>query len=197
MIQSGLSETSSIFTLDKLTFICNKSPTWSPLVNSGKKMSPTLCLRVSLKTIIPPGTASRTFALYIWFSSLLLWELRLRLVLIRRSSILCRLYPPGISVRLPCLSIELGRLTDWCLLDFGSPTGNIKNGVPEYAIDPQLKGFLGAAYSLGAICALPFIPWVNQRFGRRWTIFIGSMISLVGALIQGFSNGGKLCNSSC
>uniref|UniRef100_A0A093UZQ6 Lactose permease n=1 Tax=Talaromyces marneffei PM1 TaxID=1077442 RepID=A0A093UZQ6_TALMA len=72
---------------------------------------------------------------------------------------------------------------------FGSPTGNIKNGIPEYAIDPSLKGFLGAAYSLGAICALPFIPWVNQRFGRRWTIFIGSMISLVGALIQGFSNG--------
>jgi MFS family permease len=80
-------------------------------------------------------------------------------------------------------------LTDgW--LDFGSPTGNIKNGVPEYAIDPALKGFLGAAYSLGAICALPFIPWVNQRFGRRWTIFIGSIISLIGALIQGFSNGG-------
>ncbi|RAO73936.1 uncharacterized protein BHQ10_009948 [Talaromyces amestolkiae] len=72
---------------------------------------------------------------------------------------------------------------------FGSPTGHLKNGVPEYVIDPQLKGFLGAAYSLGAICALPFIPWVNQRFGRRWTIFIGSMISLVGALIQGFSNG--------
>lgn len=75
-------------------------------------------------------------------------------------------------------------------LDFGSATGNIKNGSPEYAIDPSLKGFLGAAYSLGAICALPFIPWVNQRFGRRWTIFLGSMISLTGALIQGFSNGG-------
>jgi MFS family permease len=81
-------------------------------------------------------------------------------------------------------------------LDFGSPTGNIKNGSPEYAIDPALKGFLGAAYSLGAICALPFIPWVNQRFGRRWTIFIGSMISLVGALIQGFSNGGTYAFAS-
>jgi MFS family permease len=64
------------------------------------------------------------------------------------------------------------------------------DGVPQYAIEANLKGFLGAAYSLGAILSLPFVPWVNQKFGRRWTIMFGSCVSLVGALIQGFSNGG-------
>lgn len=66
------------------------------------------------------------------------------------------------------------------------------DGRPEYAIEENLKGFLGAAYSLGAILSLPFVPYVNQRVGRRWTIMFGSCVSLVGALIQGFSNGGIL-----
>jgi sugar transport protein len=32
-----------------------------------------------------------------------------------------------------------------------------------------------------------FAPYVNQRFGRRWTIMIGSWIMVVGAIIQAFS----------
>ncbi|GFF25871.1 lactose permease [Aspergillus udagawae] len=72
---------------------------------------------------------------------------------------------------------------------FGHPTGAVVNGKPKYEIEPNLKGFLGAAYSLGAILSLPFVPWVNQRFGRRWTIMFGSCVSLVGALLQGFANG--------
>ncbi|KAJ0413385.1 general substrate transporter [Aspergillus carlsbadensis] len=78
---------------------------------------------------------------------------------------------------------------------FGDPTGDLTDdGLPEYLIPSELKGFLGAAYSLGAILSLPFVPWVNQRFGRRWTIMFGSGISLVGALLQGFSNGvGMYC----
>ncbi len=64
------------------------------------------------------------------------------------------------------------------------------DGRPEYAIEANLKGFLGAAYSLGAILSLPFVPYLNQRVGRRWTIMFGSCVSLVGAIIQGFSNGG-------
>ncbi|KAJ5984750.1 MFS sugar transporter [Penicillium canescens] len=72
---------------------------------------------------------------------------------------------------------------------FGHATGNIVNGRHEYAIEANLKGFLGAAYSLGAIISLPFVPYLNQRVGRRWTIMFGSCVSLVGALIQGFSNG--------
>lgn len=59
-----------------------------------------------------------------------------------------------------------------------------------YAIEENIKGLLGAAYSLGAILSLPFVPYVNQLVGRRWTIMFGSGVSLVGAIIQGFSNGG-------
>ncbi|KAJ5776238.1 MFS sugar transporter [Penicillium nucicola] len=72
---------------------------------------------------------------------------------------------------------------------FGNETGKIVDGRPEYAIEANLKGFLGAAYSLGAILSLPFVPYLNQRVGRRWTIMFGSCVSLIGALIQGFSNG--------
>ncbi|KAI9375768.1 putative MFS sugar transporter [Aspergillus egyptiacus] len=73
---------------------------------------------------------------------------------------------------------------------FGEPTGGIDDdGRPEYEIANELKGFLAAAYSLGAILSLPFVPWVNQKVGRRWTIMFGSCVSLLGALLQGFSNG--------
>lgn len=74
---------------------------------------------------------------------------------------------------------------------FGHPTGKIVDGKPEYVVEANLDGFLAAAYSLGAILSLPFVPWVNQRLGRRWTIVFGSGVSLVGALIQGLANGSK------
>ncbi|KAJ5943463.1 hypothetical protein N7516_003631 [Penicillium verrucosum] len=76
-----------------------------------------------------------------------------------------------------------------CKSYFGHETDEIVDGRPKYVIEENLKGFLGAAYSLGAIVSLPFVPYVNQRVGRRWTIMFGSCVSLVGALIQGFSNG--------
>lgn len=63
--------------------------------------------------------------------------------------------------------------------DFNNPAGS-------------LKGIIAAAYSLGAILSLPFIPIVNDKFGRRWSIFGGSVIMVIGALIQGFSTHGKL-----
>lgn len=65
--------------------------------------------------------------------------------------------------------------------------------------DPQgaLKGIIAAAYSLGAILSLPLIPIVNDRFGRRWSIFGGSIIMVIGALIQGFSVHGESSQPSC
>jgi MFS family permease len=74
---------------------------------------------------------------------------------------------------------------------FGSPTGKIVSGVPQYAVEPNLKGFLGASYNLGSILALPFVPFINDRFGRRWSIMLGSLISMVGALLRGFANGSE------
>ena len=68
----------------------------------------------------------------------------------------------------------------------------ILNSAPDFD-NPQgsLKGIIAAAYSLGAILSLPFIPIVNRKFGRRWSIFGGSIIMCIGALIQGFSQNGE------
>ncbi|PVI01474.1 general substrate transporter [Periconia macrospinosa] len=59
----------------------------------------------------------------------------------------------------------------------------------KYFHDPQssLKGIISAAYSLGAILSLPFIPMVDDKFGRRGSILIGSVIMVIGSIIQGLS----------
>jgi Na+/melibiose symporter-like transporter len=59
----------------------------------------------------------------------------------------------------------------------------------EYFDDPQgsRKGIIAAAYALGAIISLPFIPLVVERFGRRWGIFGGSWVMVGGAIIQCFA----------
>jgi sugar porter (SP) family MFS transporter len=64
------------------------------------------------------------------------------------------------------------------MVDFGNPQGS-------------LKGIIAAAYSLGAILSLPFIPIVNEKFGRRWSILAGSVIMCIGAIIQGFAQNGQ------
>ncbi|KAL1836770.1 hypothetical protein VTJ49DRAFT_4688 [Mycothermus thermophilus] len=45
-------------------------------------------------------------------------------------------------------------------------------------------GLLNAMYSLGALMAIPFIPTVSQRLGRRWTILVASFIMCMGAGLQ-------------
>ncbi|KAG8729219.1 hypothetical protein FRC12_021170 [Ceratobasidium sp. 428] len=57
---------------------------------------------------------------------------------------------------------------------FGKPRGN-------------LLGIMSSMYSLGAICALPFVPYVNDRFGRRTAIFFGSVLMVLGAALQASS----------
>lgn len=61
--------------------------------------------------------------------------------------------------------------------DFGHPKG-------------ALLGIISAAYNLGAVCALPLVPYVNDTFGRRWAIFLGSWIMVIGSLIQALSING-------
>jgi len=72
---------------------------------------------------------------------------------------------------------------------FGSPTTVMKAGefVTTYGLKASLTGIVSASYSLGAILALPFIPAFNDRFGRRWSIFFGSAVSILGAIIQACS----------
>lgn len=56
-------------------------------------------------------------------------------------------------------------------LVFGKPRG-------------QTLGLMTAAYSLGCLLSLPFIPFVVERFGRRLAIVFGSCIMLVGVALQ-------------
>ena len=69
------------------------------------------------------------------------------------------------------------------ILDFG----NTKDAKGKPVISAPLLGFLGASYQLGSIIGVPFAPYINQRFGRRWPVFGGSVIMVVGAIIQGFA----------
>ncbi|KAI1407885.1 general substrate transporter [Hypoxylon sp. FL1857] len=84
-----------------------------------------------------------------------------------------------------CMGIELTS-------GFDSQMINALQIVPSWISffgNPQgsLKGIIAAAYSLGAILSLPFIGIVNDKYGRRWSVFGGSAIMVVGALIQGFA----------
>lgn len=58
-----------------------------------------------------------------------------------------------------------------------------------YFDNPQgsLKGIIAAAYSLGAILSLPLVPIINDKFGRRWAILLGSLVQCAGAIVQCFS----------
>jgi sugar porter (SP) family MFS transporter len=60
-------------------------------------------------------------------------------------------------------------------------------GVIKYGIEPGLLGFVNSSYMLGSCLGVPFAPWVATKYGRRWSIMIGSLIMCVGAILQGFS----------
>ncbi|KAK7695787.1 hypothetical protein QCA50_000424 [Cerrena zonata] len=47
-----------------------------------------------------------------------------------------------------------------------------------------ILGLLSALYSLGSICSLPFVPFVTDRFGRRRAIIFGSVIMVIGSILQ-------------
>ena len=39
----------------------------------------------------------------------------------------------------------------------------------------SLLGVFNAIQSIGGIAGLPFAPWMNDRFGRRWALFFGNV----------------------
>lgn len=61
----------------------------------------------------------------------------------------------------------------------------------KYAIEAGLLGFVNSSYQLGSIFGVPIAPWFANRYGRRWSIMLGSCIMIVGALLQGFAQHGK------
>jgi MFS family permease len=50
-----------------------------------------------------------------------------------------------------------------------------------------MLGILSAALPLGAVVASPFVGVVGDRWGRRFGIFLGGTIMLIGGVIQGAS----------
>lgn len=43
---------------------------------------------------------------------------------------------------------------------------------------------MNSIYSLGALSMMPIVPWVNDKYGRRMSIIVGSLIMVVGAVLQ-------------
>lgn len=43
---------------------------------------------------------------------------------------------------------------------------------------------MNSIYSLGALSMMPIVPWVNDRYGRRMSIIVGSIIMVIGAILQ-------------
>ncbi|KIW72334.1 hypothetical protein PV04_00534 [Phialophora macrospora] len=70
--------------------------------------------------------------------------------------------------------------------------GSVLNGLQavqpwqDYFNSPNgaLLGVMTAAFSIGAACAVPLVPYVNDRFGRKVCIIVGSVIITIGAILQ-------------
>ena len=60
---------------------------------------------------------------------------------------------------------------------------DVHNGTP---IDPESLGFVTSIFSIGAaIAAFPFVSApVLKAIGRKWSIFTGAIIFIVGIVIQ-------------
>lgn len=48
-------------------------------------------------------------------------------------------------------------------------------------------GLLVACYNIGAISSIPFVSIVSDHLGRRKSIVFGSVIMIIGAILQGLS----------
>lgn len=53
-------------------------------------------------------------------------------------------------------------------------------------------GLLVACYNLGALTSIPFVAILSDHVGRRWSIIFGSVVMIIGSIMQGFS---KNCKS--
>lgn len=64
--------------------------------------------------------------------------------------------------------------------DFNSPKG-------------ALLGLINASYQLGGLISLPIVPYVNDKFGRKHSITLGSFILIIGVILQSTSRNGESC----
>lgn len=85
----------------------------------------------------------------------------------------CKLSRHGMHVRRDLLVCRLGNID--ASLDFNHPRSAI-------------LGTIASIYSLGAVAAIPFIPFVSDQYGRRRAILLGSVLIMIGALLQATAN---------
>lgn len=71
----------------------------------------------------------------------------------------------GINVNQPTRFISTQQLT---IPDFSG--GHIDPATGKPSLTPGMLGFVSSCYQLGSIIGVPFAPWFNQKFGRRWAI---------------------------
>ncbi|KUJ07863.1 hexose transporter-like protein [Mollisia scopiformis] len=95
-----------------------------------------------------------------------------------------------------CMGVEMTSGFDSTLigtLQFSPPweayfgTKNPKDPKAKKALTGGMLGFVSSCYQLGSIIGVPIAPWFNQRFGRRWSVMMGSVLMVIGALLQGFA----------
>ena len=78
--------------------------------------------------------------------------------------------------------------------DFGD---GYKDKDGKDSIKPSIIGFMSACYQLGSILAVPIAPWIGQKYGRRFSVLLGSGIMVVGAILQGFAQHSMLNMFTC
>ena len=47
-----------------------------------------------------------------------------------------------------------------------------------------MKGVIVATYDLGCLFGALFTIWVGERIGRKWSVVWGTLIMIVGAVLQ-------------
>ncbi|UYM06700.1 MFS transporter [Solicola gregarius] len=61
------------------------------------------------------------------------------------------------------------------------------NATIQLSVDPQMRGRVSALYLMiflgGTPLGAPFIGWIGEAFGARWTLIAGGLITLVGTLV--------------
>ena len=61
------------------------------------------------------------------------------------------------------------------------------NALIQLSVSPQMRGRVSALYLMiflgGTPLGAPFIGWIGEFFGARWTLIAGGLITLIGSLV--------------